>query len=273
MNIFYADATNIDKISLLDRGLQYGDGCFTTLSVIQRYPLFWTYHQARLAIACQRLNITPPDFNLLKHQVITVAEKKDIIIKIIITRGIGLRGYRPSQSSIPNVLLYISPYKFNHDNFYRGVKACWCRTPISINTRLAGIKHLNRLEQVLARNEWQDNNVFEGIMLDYHKHVIAGTMSNLFWVKDNIVYTPSVAKAGIAGVMRRCVFNWIKQLGLRYKVVLTDKKAVINADEVFMTNSLIGIYPIVSLPEKDYNIDSTTYNLQQIYLQALPCGF
>lgn len=241
-----------DSISTADRGLQYGDGLFETLPVINGRPLCLDRHIRRLSDSCHRLDIPLPDHKLLHDEIMQLSmDQSRAVIKLVVTRGQGKRGYRADTSSEPLRILSRHPWPDYPATWYtEGINVIVCKTPVSENPLLAGMKHLNRLDSVLARNEWQDSHIAEGLMLDSHGHVIQGTMSNIFVVKDSRLLTPSLQRAGIDGIIRKCVIEEAGQLGLSVDIMALSLDAVAAADEVFLCNSVAGIWPVRQLGEQ-----------------------
>jgi len=258
------NGVSADKISVLDRGLSYGDGVFTTLPVSAGQPLCWPAHWQRLASGCERLGIAMPSYEALTQQVQTVAARQTLaVIKCVITRGEGGRGYRPAANSLPTVIVSRHPWPDYPSAWSRtGIALRLCQQPLARNPSLAGIKHLNRLEQVLARREWDDPEVPEGLMLDSTGLVIEGTLSNLFFVHEQCLCTPDLQQCGIAGVMRAKVLKAAHALNLPISLGHYTLDRLGAAQEVFMTNSLIGIWPVVSLEAQRWAVGSVTARLR-----------
>lgn len=238
------------EISAQDRGLHYGDGVFETLAVRGGVPLLWDRHMQRLNAGCARLGITPPDSALLEAEARWVCTHDSGgaaqgVLKIIITRGAGARGYRVATPAPVTRIMALYPWPSWPEEFaHHGVRVCVCATRLGINPALAGIKHLNRLEQVLARNEWSDADIAEGLMLDTAGAVIEGTTSNVFVVRDGKLYTPDVARCGIAGIVRGLIMELAGEWSLECAIIGLTLSDVKNADEVFLCNSLIGVWPV-----------------------------
>ena len=191
-------------------------------------------------------------------------EGQTAVIKIIVTRGIGRRGYFSDNTEIPTRI--ISSHSFpNHPEQYQteGVLLRFCEQTISINSRLASIKHLNRLEQVLARNEWDDPDIPEGIMSDDEDNIIEGTMSNIFIVEEGKLFTPVVTRAGIAGVIRAQVIQLATRSGLSVQERTITRRQLAEAEEVFVCNSIIGIWPVYAISNKMYPVGFITQFLQK----------
>ena len=258
-----------ESISIFDRGLQYGDGLFETMAVYENKIQLWDAHWERLKNGCQRLSIEIPDKQLIENEIAIITNKKltinPFVIKLIITRGSGERGYK--FPSVQNTTRIISRQPWPHlsEEFKTsGIAVRYCETILSENTQLAGIKHLNRLEQVLARNEWNTNDFQEGLMLNANGDVVDGTMSNIFAVKDNIIFTPDLSSAGVSGVMRNTVIERAKELGFSVYEKTFSKFELENADELFITNSLIRIWPVRTIAKKRFTqIGKITKQLQQ----------
>lgn len=257
-------------IDVSDRGFQYGDGLFETIEVLNGKPLFLQQHLQRLVHGCERLLIPPPDLALLETEAGQLCADVDrAVLKLIVTRGSGGRGYRQPDSIVPTRLLSLHPFPEYPDHFQSdGVVVRFCQQRLSINPSLAGIKHMNRLEQILARAEWRDDGIQEGLMLDYQGHVVEGTMSNLFFVKEDVLHTPALNSCGIAGIVRKMVIH----SALRNNIVVLeqqfDESSVLSAEEVFVTNSVIGIWPVKQLGEKCFEVGRITRMMQQWYAQA-----
>ncbi len=257
-------------INLADRGLHYGDGLFETLEVINGKPVFLQLHLERLFRDCQRLLFPAPNSQLLTQEIALLCThseelKQHNVLKILITRGVGGRGYRQPQVIEPTRIIGLYPMpNYNPDYQYYGVNTRWCQLRLGINTALAGIKHLNRLEQVLARAEWDEDDIQEGLMMNARDNVIEGKMSNLFYVKDNSLYTASLNDSGIAGIMRQIVLDEAASQGLIVIVHDYCKQTVLTADEVFLTNSIIGIWPVKSIDTQVFAIGPVTRRLQAL---------
>jgi 4-amino-4-deoxychorismate lyase len=246
-------------INISDRGLQYGDGLFETISVQNGKAVFLQQHLDRLTNACQRLQIAVPEQNQLTAEIQQLSQHgQQAVLKIIITRGSGGRGYRQPDTIEPTRILSLHPFPDYPASYkQQGITARFCTTRLGLNPTLAGMKHLNRLEQVLARAEWNDNSIQEGIMLDINDKVIEGTMSNLFYSKNQQLYTAKLTHSGIAGIIRAMI--------MRHETVIEhsfDSAELLSADEIFVCNSVIGIWGIKQLATLPFAIGSKTQQLQ-----------
>ncbi|AMK77843.1 MULTISPECIES: aminodeoxychorismate lyase [Methylomonas] len=253
-------------VDVSDRGFQYGDGLFETVEVLQGKPLFFDRHLKRLAEGCRRLLIPMPDSALFEAEARQLSESSDrAVLKLMVTRGSGGRGYRQPDQIIPTRLFSLHPYPDYPQHFQvDGIAARFCDQRLSLNPSLAGIKHMNRLEQILARAEWQDDSIQEGLMLDTQDRVVEGTMSNLFIVKSGNLYTPSLGQCGVAGIVRELIMEFAQRIKLPLFEQPVDQAAVLQADELFVSNSVIGIWPIKRLEARVFKVGVITRRLQDL---------
>jgi 4-amino-4-deoxychorismate lyase len=254
-----------DGVSTLDRGLLYGDGVFETIAVENGTPRFWRRHLARLSAGCARLGIEPPTgMQLLDDARQLVAGVDRGVLKLIVTRGCGGRGYHPADAATPTRIAQLHPWPDYPEHCGRsGVRVRLCRLRLGHAPALAGIKHLNRLEQVLARVEWSDPAIMEGLLLDEAGCLVGGTMSNLFIIRDGVLMTPALDRCGVAGVLRTVVLELAAGLPVPVQVGGLGLDALRVADEVFLTNSLIGIWPVTSFEDRRYPRGVQTRRLQE----------
>lgn len=230
-----------------DRGLAYGDGVFRTLRIRAGHILNWQRHYAKLKADSLALGLTCPSEETLRDdlQILQQADV-DCIAKVIITRGPG-RGYAPPQPAQINRVVLATPLPiYPQENLSAGVRMILCETRLASQPRLAGIKHLNRLENVLARAEWQDPEIAEGLMLDMHGNVIEGTYTNVFMLLDGVLYTPALRRCGVAGVERERILELSNELNLKLAVQDLPLHYFIQADEILLCNSLIGVWQVSS---------------------------
>lgn len=235
-----------DSIHVMDRGLMYGDGVFRTLRVLNGQPELWPRQYAKLAADCAKLDILCPSSALLEREMREVARgEPNCVLKIVVSRGEGGRGYGVPSSVHPSRVMVTAPLpEYPASYAADGVRLHVCDIRICHQPRLAGIKHLNRLENVLARMEWSDPNIPEGLMLDVDGNVIEGTMSNVFMRRGNHLITPDLSQCGVAGLQRERIMEAAQYLGLTLEVSRFPLRALLDADEVLMCNSVIGIWPV-----------------------------
>ena len=257
-----------DSVNAQDRGLHYGDGVFETIAVHQGKLLCWDKHYARLNLGCQRLNIPCPEQSLLHEESRQVISDNKAVIKIILTRGAGGRGYNPHGDfeSTRIVAGYDWP-EYPDRLASEGVKVRICNIRLGSNPELAGIKHLNRLEQVMARGEWTDAEISEGLMLDQGDNIIEGTMSNIFIVNQQTLVTPDLSRCGIQGVMRQCVIELAPKLGIDTEIRDITLADLTSAEEAFLCNSTFGIWPVRDLDGQKINMGPNTQKIREMLLQ------
>ncbi|WP_031433439.1 aminodeoxychorismate lyase [Methylomarinum vadi] len=256
-------------IDVSDRGFQYGDGLFETIEVSNGKPLFLDLHLERLAAGCERLLIPMPDRSLLRHEAIQLsASAVQAVLKLIVTRGSGGRGYRQPDCIQPTRLFSLHPYPdYPHSYQSKGVAARFCRHRLGLNPDLAGLKHLNRLEQVMARAEWQGSDIQEGLMSNEEGFVIEGTMSNVFAVQDGILLTAPIERCGVAGIVRALLINVAGDMGIKVQERYFTSEKLLRADEIFVTNSVIGIWPVRQLETRRFEPGPVTKLFQKAYQQ------
>ena len=264
------------QISPLDRGFAYGDGVFETCKMLHGKIPLWLLHKERLLKSCEKLFI-PIVIELVEAQLssliaaLPTSDIEDAVVKIMVTRGQGGRGYRAPNVVVPSIVIGIFPASnYPHHYFSEGVSARLCNQRLSCNPSLAGLKHLNRLEQVLARAEWQDDEIAEGILFDTQGNLIEAVFSNIFLIKNGELFTPDLSEAGVAGVMRRFIIETLAlQAGLNVTIKNLSLADLTNADAAFLCNSIYGIWPLTKLQsEKTHNLEQTySFNVGTITLQ------
>lgn len=250
-------ATGVDPA---DRGLAYGDGLFETMAASDGRIRWLDLHLDRLEEGCRRLEIPAPSRSLVAREIGEHCPSEGrVVVKLIVTRGPGARGYAPPESVTPTRVLAISQWPDYPGSYYRdgiGMRTCGLR--LGENPALAGIKHLCRLEQVLAQLELRGQAVQQGLMLDASGRVAQGTSSNVFAVIRGELATPSLERCGIKGVMRRVTLETARKLGARVEERDVAPAELLTADELFVTNALFGIWPVTELDGRRYAIGPTT---------------
>lgn len=258
-----------DTLSIDDRGLLYGDGLFETVAVQNKTLLCWDEHIDRLQKGCARLSLPIPDATQLKEEatrLITSNERS--VIKIMITRGQGSRGYSFSECIEATRIVSLHPWPDHpKENANTGVRLRVCDYRYANNSVLAGVKHLNRLEQVMARMEWHDKTYAEGIVLDINNNVIEGTMSNIFYISKNLLCTPDLTHCGIEGVIRQKIIELATELKFELGIQKTSLESLLAAEEIFICNSTIGIWPVIGVDEQSYAVGDITKQIQQTLQQ------
>lgn len=260
------------SVNVLDRGLHYGDGLFETLAVADGRIILLDYHLQRLMQGCERLSLGVPPVETLQSELHAAATGRSrAVLKLIVTRGIGGRGYGLPPHAVPTRILLLYPQPdYPAGNREEGVRLHVCTTRLGRNPRLAGLKHLNRLEQVLARSEWNAaEGVAEGLMLDEAGLVIEGTMSNVFAVSEaGVLTTPALERCGVAGVMRRHLLEQAQRAGMTPQILDMTLDDLLGAREIFVCNSVIGVWPVIGVGEHRFMTGAITRQAQQWALRA-----
>jgi len=255
-----------DSVSVYDRGLAYGDGFFETMlwdSFKEKNKVnvgveFWLRHLKRIKDGCRLIQINfPSDDEIVRQRNIilkaSLKEKKSGLLKMIITRGVGGRGYKFEKNMSPTIIfLSLQKPKIEKEYFKSGVIVKTCKTHLSKNTNLFGFKHLNRLDSVLASSEWEDKKIFEGVFVDSKQNILEGTMTNIFFVQKKTLITPSIIDSGINGVMRQVVIDNAKFFFDKVIIQNINLSDVKNFDQMFLTNSVVKVMPVSRFGKKKF---------------------
>ncbi|SEF92981.1 aminodeoxychorismate lyase [Marinobacterium lutimaris] len=260
------NGTPAQNIAANDRGLAYGQGVFETLLIRNGSVCFWPWHLERLLEGCRRLGILTDGLQQqLEADIAGLSLPQQASLKVLVTCGAGGRGYAVTENLVPTRILTLGPVPSRDpDPAEAGARLLWCTTTLAQQPLLAGLKHLNRLEQVLARAEWNAADIHEGLTCDTSGRVIEGTMSNLFFRIGEQWHTPSLENCGVAGILRRWVLERLPGLAGDVRMGEYSPAEVEAADELFVCNSLIGIWPVVELAGQHYEIGATSRHLQSL---------
>lgn len=264
------------QISPLDRGFAYGDGLFETCLIRNAQIPLWDFHCDRLLEGCKRLQL-PIDYAELlvyREQLLNACDLQEGVLKIMITRGAGGRGYRLPESVVLTYCLVVFPLMVASAH-KQGVNVCVCQQVLANTPSLAGLKHLNRLEYILARSEWQGDDYAEGLLLNESGNLIEATASNVFLVRDGKLLTPELRLAGVAGVMRSLIVQKLAPaMGISVVVASLTLSDLELADEIFVCNSIVGIWPVLTVAgvnRLEFSLGVITQALQQsleVYLAS-----
>jgi 4-amino-4-deoxychorismate lyase len=264
MSLWISNGQTVDSIPVDDRSAQYGDGLFETVAIRGGKPRFWDQHMARLRMGCEKIGIEPPSVAAVRADadaaISALGDTAEFAtLKIIVSAGSGPRGYGRRQDTRPTNRVGIfpgQPLPIKH--YQEGVEVRICATRLALQPQLAGIKSLNRLEQVLGRSEWDDEAVFEGLMVDTDTRLICGTMSNVFIARQNVLITPAITRCGISGIMRQQIIGWLQDAGVACEVRDLEIEELRTADEVFLSNSQFGILPVSRCREFHWSVGPIT---------------
>jgi len=229
------------QISSFDRGLAYGDGVFETIAVKNGELIYWDEHITRLKQGCEVLGIQSLDERILKNEADSLIQNnQNSVIKIIITRGVGGRGYKPSGNRCTRIIQKHSWPDSIEQLQHQSINITQCDFRISRQSRLAQIKHLNRLEQVLARSEWNDE-FHEGLVCDTEDNIIEATSSNVFFEYDGGLITPDLSHSGVAGVMRNKVIEFCLSNDISLEIRDFKLTEISNQHGILLCNSIFGL--------------------------------
>ena len=265
MNLSWVNGQPAEGLSVHDRGLAYGDGLFETMRVVDGRPRLFERHLLRLQEGCRRLRLSFDQVALRAEILAFCQVLQNGVVKLIVSRGDGLRGYAPPDPCVPRRLLLGSAApSYPEGNARDGVRLFPCSTRLATQPLLAGLKHLNRLEQVLARAEWQDPAFAEGLLCDTSGRVVEAVFSNLFLVRAGTLQTPSLERCGVAGVMRAEVLERAAQAGMAVDIRDIELSELLRVEEVFLSNSLYGIWPVREFDGHTWPIGPVTRKLQTL---------
>ncbi len=267
-----------DYLSINDRAIHYGDGLFETVLCNSNHLFYWQQHYQRLLESASKLQLSCPDEQILLDDIQCLlaennnANSNTFVVKIILTRGSGERGYVFDKKQTSSRLVLLSNLEASYSSLLTEKLSTGdlfiCKQQVSINESLAGLKHLNRLENVLARNEWntKNNSFVDGLMLNANQYIIEGTMSNLFAVKNNQLLTPDLSQSGVNGVMRNVIIDMAEKNNIKTSITNIRMDELLTMDEVFISNSLIGMIAITKLAELHFNETTITHSIFETLL-------
>lgn len=245
------------KLSVLNRLVQFGDGLFETCLIEDSRLLFWSKHFSRLKKGCNQLKIHPVSESIWLKEIakaLIISRLDRAVVKIILSRGQSTRGYGYEKNIESTRIVIVSPVPDLPWQYHLGV----CSSGYAGNQLLSEIKHCNRLEQILARSELQAQ---ECVMLDQNAQVISVTQGNIFAIRNQVIFTPSLTDCGIEGTRRSVVFDLVQALGLQLEICCLPLAELLKADEVFITNSVMGIKPVAKINQQLFNHHQITNQL------------
>ncbi|MFB1036933.1 MAG: aminodeoxychorismate lyase [Sinobacterium sp.] len=252
-------------MEISDRAFQYGDGCFTTIAFRDGRIEFFDAHISRLKLACETLYIGFDNWSILESCIVnSLKTASDCVIKVMITRGVGGRGYSPEGAVNPSFIITQHTIPL-HYNLWQaeGIKLTVSPIRLACQPLLAGIKHLNRLEQVLVKQSLAQTDYDDAVVCDVQQKIIETSVGNLFWYKDDVWYTADLSESGVEGVMRNHVLTVMQKQGLECQMVKQGASTLFDAQQIFVCNSLMLLVPVVNLfnpvnqQHKNYLTDQT----------------
>jgi 4-amino-4-deoxychorismate lyase len=260
------------QVSPLDRGFAYGDGVFRTMRMTHGRVVSWDIHYNKLVEDCNRLAIVCPSSELLAADIQRLNEdmQSDAVIKLIVTRGEGTRGYALPALAQPNRVVIKSAYpQYPESNFSLGVSLYLCQLRLGHQPQLAGIKHLNRLENILARMEWNTATHADGVLQDIDGNIIECTAGNLFMRHGKDLVTPDISQCGVAGITRQRILELSPGLGLNARIGRISMTEMMAADELLVCNSLYGAWQVIDFNRKQWPSQPLASTIREL-LQEQP---
>ncbi len=259
------DLDKNQQINKQDRGLHYGDGIFETMLLEDGEIKYWSSHYKRLSSSAFRLDIYCPKQKWFEDNLKPYFDLKEtLVIKIILTRGSGGRGLEFIENMQSNV--YLLKYKYQKTLINQTIKAIISQVTLPSNKNLAGLKHLNRLDYVLATKELKSKTDFnEALLFDQNGFLVETIVNNIFFIKNDVIFTPELKSSGVEGVMRNLILKKLKQLKKEVKIGYYLKDDILAADECFLCNSVQGIRSIIQVEDKKFSTGTITKDLQNIF--------
>ena len=249
--VILIDGKKQSKASIFNRNTQFGDGLFETCLVENKKLLFWSNHFERMKLGCDRLKISMIDETLWLSDIkkaFSLMKIDNCIVKLVLSRGESLRGYSYKDNIRPIRITIVSELKKNNQD--KGFSLEFCNSGYNSNPKLAGIKHCNRLEQVIAR---AGIKVDDGIMLDENENVVSVTQGNIFCIQGNRLITPNLDKCGIEGTRRAVILKIAVDLGFDINIKNLSVAELLRSDEVFISNSIQGVGPVNQIEDFVYS--------------------
>lgn len=253
--MFLINGQQQDYLPASDRATQFGDGCFTTARIAEGEVCLLDAHLQRLRMACEKLLIPFTYWAELQREMIDIAKGNPRgVLKVIISRGAGGRGYSGASCLNPTRILSVSAYPAHYDAWRRdGISLALSPVRLGRNPMLAGIKHLNRLEQVLIRAHLEQSDADEALVLDSEGLITECCAANLMWRRGNDVFTPKMDQAGVNGIMRQFCLQHLAHSAFRVVEVHAGVEALLDADEVVVCNALMPVVPVRAYAQKQWS--------------------
>ena len=246
-----------DKVDVTERAVQYGDGCFTTMTFAEGKLQLWPQHLARLQNNCQRLAIEFTQWQAIEESACTLIAKAPLasgVIKVLISRGTGGRGYSPLNVSAPSYIVSCHDLPAHYSAWQQqGISLGLSPVKLARQPLLAGIKHLNRLEQVLVKQALDLTEFDDALVCDTNDNIIEASAANVFWLHQGQWFTPYLTESGIAGVMRNEICRFLESKSQAVKEINLKMTADFSAQEMFICNALMAVVPVTKLSAPSLN--------------------
>jgi 4-amino-4-deoxychorismate lyase len=270
MSAWFSERTRIGSIPADDRAAQYGDGLFETIAIRNGAARFWAAHVARLQTGALRIGLVCPPAEALRDELAAALDQSEVdgafaTAKLLLSAGSGPRGYQRARATKTTLRVGIfAAEPMAATNYRDGIETRLCASRLAVQPQLAGLKTLNRLEQVLARAEWNDSGILEGLMLDTDGRLICGTMSNVFIATDSALVTPAITRCGVSGIMRGQLISLFQAAGIDCAVRDVSIDELFGADEIFLTNSQSGVIPVRRCGDHEWAVGTWTRQAQAL---------
>ncbi|WP_300175275.1 aminodeoxychorismate lyase [uncultured Aliivibrio sp.] len=264
--MYWVNGVESETLPINDRSSQYGDGFFTTMKVDNGKIQLWSLHLERLISSAYCLGIRAPNWQHLENQVYAIAKK--VVhggIKILVSRGTGGRGYSPEGCENTQVIVSDFDYPAHYEQWQeKGIELGVSTIKLGLSSpALAGMKHLNRLEQILIKKDISKTSYFDAVVLDLNNKVIETSIGNIFWIKGGRIFTPKLSFSGVEGVMKKHILQLAKEFQLELEEVSVELSELENADEVFITNALFEVVPVNMIAHTKFNQYKFTHWFQE----------
>lgn len=258
-------------VSVNDRGFMYGDGLFETLPVVNGRPFRLMPHLERLIRGADFLKIkspfTPDQLQDFGRQLIEKNQMPDAILRVVLTRGPGERGYTPRPGGHPTVAMTLHPVP-TLERLVRW-KLVTASYRILATDPLASFKTLNKLTHIMARMEALEKGADEALLLNTNGAVAETASGNLFWVSRNRVCTVPAGRGGLPGITRAVVLEICQALGLPTDQRIIKPEALRKAKGIFITQSVFGIVPITTLDGEPVALSPLVDQIRHAYCDML----
>lgn len=240
------------SVSVLDHGFLYGAGLFETMRTVGGRPMFWDEHVSRLRESAEWLGISVPwsDAELEQWIVETVRANglQEAYVRLTVSRGTGALGPSGKSCSTPTLVIYVKELQLPANSVYeQGRDLIVLETVRSTPETSVRVKSLNYLNSLLAYRELEQRGASEGVQLTSQGHIAEGAVSNLFFVIDGELYTPSLDTGILPGITRGWVIKQAQSMGINVRQGLFPMEKMMEASEAFTTSSVVGIIPAVSI--------------------------
>jgi len=247
------------QIQSSDRSFQYGDAIFSTVRIRAGQPQLWSLHWQRLCHSMQRLGFAALSETTVLQQVLASISAPEQVLKVLISRGEGARGYGTLGISVPQLYCWTAPLPDYQQARMHGLRLGLAQMQLAQQPLLAGIKHCSRLETVLLKREAEQSGFDDLLVCDQQDFLIEATAANLLLWRDGRWWTPELQQAGVAGVMRQLLLD--TRLATTTLLPVTE---LVNVESMALCNALSGIVPVFSLTGRPLDLNPAIQLQQQV---------